>query len=82
MHVNDIVHIGNFVNPLCFVQIVLKSFLFYILRFSVNSAFVTLREMIPTEPKNRKLSKIETLRLAKSYIEHLGAALITGIHFH
>lgn len=45
---------------------------------SVNSAFVTLRELIPTEPKNRKLSKIETLRLAKSYIEHLAATLMTG----
>lgn len=46
--------------------------------FSVNSAFITLRELIPTEPKTRKLSKIETLRLAKSYIEHLFAILITG----
>ncbi|XP_031625474.1 transcription factor 15-like [Contarinia nasturtii] len=45
---------------------------------SVNSAFLTLRELIPTEPKTRKLSKIETLRLAKSYIEHLFATLITG----
>lgn len=46
--------------------------------FSVNSAFTTLRHLIPTEPENRKLSKIETLRLAKSYIEHLRAVLITG----
>lgn len=46
--------------------------------FSVNSAFVSLRELIPTEPKTRKLSKIETLRLAKSYIEHLVAMLMTG----
>lgn len=46
--------------------------------FSVNSAFLTLRQLIPTEPKTRKLSKIETLRLAKSYIEHLFAVLITG----
>uniref|UniRef100_A0A336M788 CSON013135 protein n=1 Tax=Culicoides sonorensis TaxID=179676 RepID=A0A336M788_CULSO len=45
--------------------------------FSVNSAFTTLRLLIPTEPKNRKLSKIETLRLAKSYIAHLGALLMT-----
>lgn len=45
---------------------------------SVNSAFSTLRNLIPTEPKNRKLSKIETLRLATSYIEHLGAILLTG----
>ncbi|XP_055297447.1 transcription factor 15 [Sitodiplosis mosellana] len=45
---------------------------------SVNSAFVSLRQLIPTEPKTRKLSKIETLRLAQSYIEHLFAMLITG----
>ncbi|XP_065092532.1 basic helix-loop-helix transcription factor scleraxis-like [Ochlerotatus camptorhynchus] len=45
---------------------------------SVNSAFSNLRLLIPTEPKNRKLSKIETLRLAKSYISHLIAVLITG----
>lgn len=45
---------------------------------SVNSAFNTLRLLIPTEPKNRKLSKIETLRLAKSYISHLNATLTTG----
>lgn len=45
---------------------------------SVNSAFVTLRQLIPTEPRTRKLSKIETLRLAKSYIEHLVAVLVTG----
>lgn len=44
---------------------------------SVNSAFTTLRHLIPTEPKNRKLSKIETLRLAKSYIAHLNAILST-----
>ncbi|CRL02344.1 CLUMA_CG015595, isoform A [Clunio marinus] len=43
---------------------------------SVNSAFNTLRLLIPTEPKNRKLSKIETLRLAKSYISHLSATLM------
>lgn len=46
--------------------------------FSVNSAFNTLRLLIPTEPKNRKLSKIETLRLAKSYISHLSASLVIG----
>lgn len=46
--------------------------------FSVNSAFSTLRLLIPTEPKNRKLSKIETLRLAKSYISHLNATLVIG----
>lgn len=46
---------------------------------SVNSAFNTLRTLIPTEPYDRKLSKIEILRLAKSYIAHLDAVIITGI---
>jgi hypothetical protein len=32
---------------------------------------VMLRSLIPTEPNNRKLSKIEILRLASSYINHL-----------
>ncbi|XP_022902721.1 transcription factor 15-like [Onthophagus taurus] len=45
---------------------------------SVNSAFTTLRHLIPTEPKDRKLSKIETLRLASSYIAHLGTQLVAG----
>ena len=46
---------------------------------SVNSAFVTLRTLIPTEPADRKLSKIETLRLATSYISHLHTALLVGV---
>ena len=37
-----------------------------------------LRELIPTEPVDRKLSKIETLRLATSYIEHLATQLKQG----
>ncbi|XP_050299856.1 basic helix-loop-helix transcription factor scleraxis-like isoform X2 [Anthonomus grandis grandis] len=45
---------------------------------SVNTAFSTLRTLIPTEPKDRKLSKIETLRLASSYISHLGTQLLAG----
>ncbi|XP_006032522.1 basic helix-loop-helix transcription factor scleraxis [Alligator sinensis] len=32
---------------------------------SVNTAFTALRTLIPTEPADRKLSKIETLRLSK-----------------
>nr|CAD7571877.1 unnamed protein product [Timema californicum] len=43
---------------------------------TVNSAFTTLRTLIPTEPVDRKLSKIETLRLASSYISHLQAQLV------
>lgn len=45
---------------------------------SVNSAFSALRILIPTEPSDRKLSKIETLRLASSYIAHLGSMLRSG----
>ncbi|KDR23884.1 transcription factor 15-like isoform X2 [Zootermopsis nevadensis] len=45
---------------------------------SVNSAFTMLRTLIPTEPADRKLSKIETLRLASSYISHLGTQLLAG----
>lgn len=45
---------------------------------SVNTAFVTLRTLIPTEPADRKLSKIETLRLATSYIAHLNTVLMVG----
>ncbi|XP_010778521.1 basic helix-loop-helix transcription factor scleraxis [Notothenia coriiceps] len=45
---------------------------------SVNTAFTALRTLIPTEPADRKLSKIETLRLASSYISHLGTVLLMG----
>lgn len=45
---------------------------------SVNTAFSALRTLIPTEPADRKLSKIETLRLASSYIAHLGNVLLAG----
>ncbi|KAG5274712.1 hypothetical protein AALO_G00139330 [Alosa alosa] len=44
---------------------------------SVNTAFTALRTLIPTEPVDRKLSKIETLRLASSYISHLANCLVT-----
>ncbi|XP_077176297.1 transcription factor 15-like [Paroedura picta] len=43
---------------------------------SVNTAFNALRTLIPTEPADRKLSKIETLRLASSYISHLANMLL------
>ncbi|XP_051978369.1 transcription factor 15-like [Xyrauchen texanus] len=45
---------------------------------SVNTAFADLRTLIPTEPADRKLSKIETLRLASSYISHLANVLLLG----
>ena len=43
---------------------------------NVNDGFLTLRNLIPTDPPDRKLSKIETLRLANSYILHLSSLLI------
>ena len=48
---------------------------------SVNSAFLQLRDLIPTEPLDRKLSKIETLRLAGSYINHLNSILTMPAEF-
>uniref|UniRef100_A0A8C6URQ1 Transcription factor 15 n=1 Tax=Neogobius melanostomus TaxID=47308 RepID=A0A8C6URQ1_9GOBI len=45
---------------------------------NVNTAFIALRTLIPTEPIDRKLSKIETLRLASSYISHLANVLMDG----
>ncbi|XP_024598819.1 transcription factor 15 [Neophocaena asiaeorientalis asiaeorientalis] len=47
-------------------------------RGRVNTAFTALRTLIPTEPVDRKLSKIETLRLASSYIAHLANVLLLG----
>lgn len=46
---------------------------------NVNAAFSILRTLIPTEPADRRLSKIETLRLASSYISHLHAALAADV---
>ncbi|KAH8270035.1 hypothetical protein KR018_002848 [Drosophila ironensis] len=46
--------------------------------FNVNAAYEALRGLIPTEPVNRKLSKIEIIRLASSYITHLNSTLQTG----
>ncbi|XP_047439681.1 transcription factor 15-like [Mugil cephalus] len=45
---------------------------------NVNTAFTALRTLIPTEPVDRKLSKLETLRLASSYISHLANMLVVG----
>lgn len=44
---------------------------------TVNSAFDQLRELVPTYPSNRKLSKIDTLRLACTYIQDLVSILQT-----
>ncbi|XP_038079355.1 achaete-scute homolog 1-like [Patiria miniata] len=41
----------------------------------VNDGFVRLRRKIPTEPRNKKLSKVKTLRSAINYIMHLQETL-------
>ncbi|VDK58453.1 unnamed protein product [Gongylonema pulchrum] len=38
---------------------------------SFNNAFAKLRALLPTLPVNKKLSKIEILRLSISYISYL-----------
>lgn len=37
----------------------------------VNDGFLRLRKHVPTDPKNKKLSKVKTLRSAIDYIRHL-----------
>ena len=37
----------------------------------VNDGFTRLRKHVPTDPKNKKLSKVKTLRSAIEYIRHL-----------
>lgn len=37
----------------------------------VSDGFTTLRKHVPTNPSNKKLSKVETLRTAIEYIKHL-----------
>ena len=44
----------------------------------INSAFETLRELIPLSPTEKRPSKIETVRLAALYIHHL-TELLTNI---
>ena len=43
---------------------------------TVNSAFDQLRELVPTYPSSRKLSKIDTLKLACTYIQDLKTLLV------
>lgn len=45
---------------------------------TVNSAFDQLRELVPTYPSTRKLSKIDTLKMACAYIQDLKALLISS----
>ncbi|KHN76585.1 Helix-loop-helix protein 1 [Toxocara canis] len=42
---------------------------------SFNNAFARLRALLPTLPLNKKLSKIEILRLSISYISYLDTLL-------
>lgn len=45
---------------------------------SINSAFETLRTHVPTFPYEKRLSKIDTLRLAIAYIALLREILLSG----
>ena len=45
-----------------------------------NSAFGTLRQLLPTLPPDKKLSKIEILRLAICYIKYLDNVLKPDEH--
>ncbi|XP_039925833.1 helix-loop-helix protein 13-like [Hirundo rustica] len=45
---------------------------------SINSAFEALRGHVPTFPYEKRLSKIDTLRLAIAYIALLGDILLSG----
>ena len=45
---------------------------------SINSAFEELRNHVPTFPFEKRLSKIDTLRLAIAYIELLKDILLSG----
>ncbi|XP_031361176.2 helix-loop-helix protein 13-like [Lonchura striata] len=47
---------------------------------SINAAFEALRGHVPTFPYERRLSKIDTLRLAIAYIALLGDILLSGCH--
>ncbi|XP_016064265.1 PREDICTED: class A basic helix-loop-helix protein 15 [Miniopterus natalensis] len=44
---------------------------------TLNNAFQALREVIPHVRADKKLSKIETLTLAKNYIKSLTATILT-----
>ncbi|XP_066409175.1 helix-loop-helix protein 13-like [Molothrus aeneus] len=46
----------------------------------LNAAFEALRGRVPTFPYERRLSKIDTLRLATAYIALLGDILLSGCH--
>ncbi|XP_078000373.1 uncharacterized protein LOC144452994 [Glandiceps talaboti] len=44
----------------------------------VNDGFLRLRRHVPTDPRNKKLSKVKTLRSAINYILHLQQLLEDG----
>jgi len=47
---------------------------------NINSAFERLKEVIPTFPFEKRLTKIETLKLAISYISMLEDMLASELH--
>ncbi|XP_010285649.1 PREDICTED: helix-loop-helix protein 13-like [Phaethon lepturus] len=47
---------------------------------NINQAFDELRCHVPTFPYEKRLSKIDTLRLAIAYIALLGEILLSGCH--
>ena len=57
----------------------LNLFIYYYSCSSINSAFTELRVHVPTFPYEKRLSKIDTLRLAIAYIALLQDMLDTDI---
>ena len=47
---------------------------------SINAAFEELRQRVPSFPYEKRLSKIDTLRLAVAYIGLLQAILDSGMN--
>ena len=44
----------------------------------VNEGYARLREHLPDEPTDKRMSKVETLRAAIRYIKHLESLLDVG----
>ena len=52
-----------------------ETMMFTLLTLQVNRGFITLRTRIPVTNKAKKLSKVETLRQAATYIKYLQEVL-------
>ena len=48
----------------------------------VNDAYDNLRQVLPFDEEEKRLSKVETLRLAIIYIKHLDKMLLESGHEH